>query len=217
MILDHAAVYARDLEALRAFYETYFGAKPNAMYHNPRTGLKTYFLSFDGGAQWQPDDGQYVLRFGVQGTAGGIAFFEAPAPAKETGSHWFERAAALESEDVSAACEAYRNALSHDAHHLEAYINLGLCLYNSGNLDEAEKVYRAGLAQCGRDALLLFNLGVLLEDRERYDEAIATYREAVAQSPDFADAHWNLALLCKSRGLAQEALRHLKVYRKLTA
>ena len=43
------------------------------------------------------------------------------------------------------------------------------------------------------------------------------YRKVVTQSPDFADAHYNLALLCQKRGLAQEALRHLKAYKKLKA
>lgn len=172
----------------------------------------------EGGAQWQPDDGQYVLRFSVQAAGGKVAFIEPQARAvPEAPLDWFARALALESQDVAAACDAYRKALRHDARHVEAYVNLGLCLYNSGDLDEAERVYRAGLAHCGSDALLLFNLAVLLEDRERLDEAVELYRRAVAGSPDFADAHWNLALLCRKRGLAQEALRHLKAYRKLKA
>ena len=29
----------------------YFGARSGGMYHNPRTGLRTYFLTFDGGAR----------------------------------------------------------------------------------------------------------------------------------------------------------------------
>lgn len=49
--LDHAAVYVRDLEGTRAFYQRYLGASSNDGYHNPRTGLRTYFLTFDGGAR----------------------------------------------------------------------------------------------------------------------------------------------------------------------
>ena len=189
----------------------------------PLTGLRVEAVGgavvvSDGSAQWQPDDGQYVLRFGVHPAGGDVAFIEAPQPNEtEIPPDWFERALSLEEEDARAACEAYRTALHHDARHLEAYINLGLCLYNNGELDEAEKTYRRGLTQCGKDAVLLFNLAVLLEDRRRYDEAIETYRAAVAQSPGFADAHYNLALLCQKRGLAQEALRHLKAYKKLKA
>ncbi len=44
--INHIAIYVRDLEKSRKFYEKYFGAKSNRMYHNLKTGLKTYFLEF---------------------------------------------------------------------------------------------------------------------------------------------------------------------------
>lgn len=51
MKLNHIAVYVRDLERSRTFYETYFGGRSNSKYHNPRTDLQTYFLTFDDGAR----------------------------------------------------------------------------------------------------------------------------------------------------------------------
>lgn len=52
MKIDHIALYVEDLELVKAFYVRYFGATSNSMYHNPKTGLKTYFLSFgEEGAQ----------------------------------------------------------------------------------------------------------------------------------------------------------------------
>lgn len=51
MKLEHIALYVSDLEKAREFFITYFGAASNAMYHNPRTGLRTYFLSFGDGAR----------------------------------------------------------------------------------------------------------------------------------------------------------------------
>lgn len=51
MRIDHAAVHVEDLEAALAFYTTYLGATASERYHNPRTGLMTYFLSFGGGAR----------------------------------------------------------------------------------------------------------------------------------------------------------------------
>ncbi|MCL2053289.1 MAG: VOC family protein [Oscillospiraceae bacterium] len=48
MKINHIAVYVRDLEETRVFYEKYFGATANKQYHNPKTGLKTYFLTFNG-------------------------------------------------------------------------------------------------------------------------------------------------------------------------
>jgi lactoylglutathione lyase len=47
MKINHVALYVNDLEKMRTFYEKYFFAKSNKMYHNPNTGLKTYFLEFN--------------------------------------------------------------------------------------------------------------------------------------------------------------------------
>ena len=50
--IDHIALYCVDLEAMREFWMKHFGCMPNDLYYNPRTGLKTYILSFpDGGAR----------------------------------------------------------------------------------------------------------------------------------------------------------------------
>lgn len=51
MRIEHAAVYVRDLEAARRFFEVYFGAEAGELYRNSRTGFCSYFLSFDGGAR----------------------------------------------------------------------------------------------------------------------------------------------------------------------
>lgn len=51
MEINHVALYCMDLEAMREFFIRFFGAKSNEQYHNPRTGLRTYILSFDDGAR----------------------------------------------------------------------------------------------------------------------------------------------------------------------
>lgn len=51
MKIEHVALWTPDLERARRFYETYFAAQPNALYHNPRTAFRSYFLSFGGGAR----------------------------------------------------------------------------------------------------------------------------------------------------------------------
>lgn len=51
MQIEHVAMYVTDLEKAKAFFETYFGAVSNGGYHNPATGFRSYFLSFDGGAR----------------------------------------------------------------------------------------------------------------------------------------------------------------------
>ena len=49
--IDHAAVWVADLEAARDFYTTWFGGVAGELYHNPRTGLSTYILTFGTGAR----------------------------------------------------------------------------------------------------------------------------------------------------------------------
>lgn len=51
MRIDHVGLYANDIEAMKRFYTTYFGAAADAGYHNPRTGFRSYFLTFEGGAR----------------------------------------------------------------------------------------------------------------------------------------------------------------------
>ena len=49
MRIEHIAMYVEDLEKAREFFENYFDAKANNLYHNEKTGFKSYFLSFDEG------------------------------------------------------------------------------------------------------------------------------------------------------------------------
>ena len=51
MQISHIALYVHDLEGMKEFYMRHFAAKANSQYHNPRTGLRTYFLSFEDGAR----------------------------------------------------------------------------------------------------------------------------------------------------------------------
>lgn len=51
MKINHVAMYVADLEKMKSFYETYFLATANMLYHNPKTGLLTYFLSFEDGSR----------------------------------------------------------------------------------------------------------------------------------------------------------------------
>lgn len=51
MKIEHIAIYVKDLEITKNYYEKYFGAKSNNMYHNINRGFKSYFLSFDNGAR----------------------------------------------------------------------------------------------------------------------------------------------------------------------
>ena len=49
MRIDHTALFCNDLEGMRQFFLDFFEARSNEMYHNPKTGLRTYILSFPKG------------------------------------------------------------------------------------------------------------------------------------------------------------------------
>lgn len=52
MHIEHLAMYVNDLEGTKAFFERYFGAScPDEPYHNPATGFRSYFLTFEDGAR----------------------------------------------------------------------------------------------------------------------------------------------------------------------
>jgi lactoylglutathione lyase len=51
MKIEHIAIWVKDLERMRAFYENYFGARSNELYHNPVKQFQSYFLSFDSGCR----------------------------------------------------------------------------------------------------------------------------------------------------------------------
>ncbi|AXI68155.1 VOC family protein [Streptococcus suis] len=51
MRIEHVAIYTQDLEGMRNFFETYFHAQSNQLYHNQKTSFKSYFLTFEDGAR----------------------------------------------------------------------------------------------------------------------------------------------------------------------
>ncbi|AZB08691.1 glyoxalase [Chryseobacterium sp. G0162] len=51
MKIEHIAVWVKDLEKTRAFYEKYFEAVSNEKYCNPVKKFQSYFLSFENGCR----------------------------------------------------------------------------------------------------------------------------------------------------------------------
>ncbi len=51
MTLEHVALWTNNLESLKDFYCLYFQGNANNLYHNQKTGFKSYFLSFSGSAR----------------------------------------------------------------------------------------------------------------------------------------------------------------------
>ena len=50
MKIDHIALFCKDTRRMRQFFMNFFAATSNELYHNPKTGLRTYILSFPYGS-----------------------------------------------------------------------------------------------------------------------------------------------------------------------
>ncbi|WP_166082275.1 VOC family protein [Erysipelothrix anatis] len=66
MKIEHIACYVNDLEHSKNFFEEYFGGKAGEMYHNSKTGLKTYFISFDEGGRLELMNRKSAISFGSE-------------------------------------------------------------------------------------------------------------------------------------------------------
>lgn len=51
MKIEHIAIWVSNLEVVRHFYETYFGAISNEKYHNEAKQFQSYFLKFEDGCR----------------------------------------------------------------------------------------------------------------------------------------------------------------------
>lgn len=51
MKIEHIAIWVDDLEKMKNFYQTYFHVSSNQMYHNQKTGFRSYFLEFEEGSR----------------------------------------------------------------------------------------------------------------------------------------------------------------------
>jgi tetratricopeptide (TPR) repeat protein len=172
----------------------------------------------EGSSHWQADSGQYLLAFEADPADGSLSVIERKAvvhQAAANATHWFKQALVLERDEPEAARRAYERAIAEVPDLLDARINLGSLLHETGWLSEAEQVYREAIAACGSDPTLLYNLGVLLDDMDRKPEAMDAYQAALRGDPGLADCHYNLALLCEQFSKPREAIRHMAQYRRL--
>ncbi|KRM35056.1 glyoxalase family protein [Agrilactobacillus composti DSM 18527 = JCM 14202] len=60
MRIEHIAIWVQDLEKMKTFYTTFFKATSSELYHNPKTGFKSYFLGFDSGSRIELTTKQFL-------------------------------------------------------------------------------------------------------------------------------------------------------------
>ena len=90
------------------------------------------------------------------------------------------------------------------------YYNLGVSLYEQGNLIQAQVFLEKVLRILPDFADGHYSLGNVLADSGRTSEAIQHYREALALDPQDREAHFRLARLLAKEGRSVEAMRHYR-------
>lgn len=120
-------------------------------------------------------------------------------------------------ENIDAAIQAFKTALSRDQNHAPSYAGLGMAytakfLFNRDKslLDLAVQNAKYGVEIDGQLAINRISLGRAYVARGEYDLAESELKHSLILDPLNADAHLGLADLQKARGKAEEAERLYK-------
>jgi tetratricopeptide (TPR) repeat protein len=110
------------------------------------------------------------------------------------------------------AIENYRRVLSVAPNWVEAHINLGVALYQSGLLQDARQAFEAAVRLEPENGISRYNLGCVLEEEGRIDQAVEHLRCAERLMPSHPDVHFNLALAYEKRGERSLAREQWNLY-----
>jgi serine/threonine protein kinase/Flp pilus assembly protein TadD len=104
----------------------------------------------------------------------------------------------------------YRAALALRPLSPGAHLNLGLALYQSGNVEAAIAEYREAIHLRSDYVSAHSNLGLALKKKGQLDEAVAAFREAIRHHKDSAAAHNNLGLVLQDKGQLDDAIAEFR-------
>ncbi|MCB9674707.1 MAG: tetratricopeptide repeat protein [Alphaproteobacteria bacterium] len=126
--------------------------------------------------------------FQARDADGALAIFAEAEAAEPSNPRWpYERGCLLgELRDDEAAIAAFRKVIGLEPGHLEAWVNLGRHLDDTGAFDEALRAYDHALTLPGggEDGILLSNRANTLLALERFEDALEAYERALRVEPD---------------------------------
>jgi predicted CXXCH cytochrome family protein len=120
----------------------------------------------------------------------------------------------LDRREIARAEDAYRKAISLDAHFVPAYANLADLYRGSGREADAERTLRDGLRQTPNGAALREALGLALVRQGRRKEALAEFLAAAKAAPDTPRYAYVYAVALHDAGRRPEAMRVLEAAAK---
>jgi tetratricopeptide (TPR) repeat protein len=131
-----------------------------------------------------------------------VALGEVRPMAARTAEEFFQAAVECESnpELLPEAADNYRRVIELVPGWLEAHINLGVVLYQLGQVDDACLAFDAAVRLDPESGIARYNLGCVLEERGEIGRAIDHLRRAEQLMPSHPDVHFNLALAYEKHG-----------------
>jgi tetratricopeptide (TPR) repeat protein len=108
------------------------------------------------------------------------------------------------------AAEEWKKAIERSPNEARAHNNLGVCLDEIGQADEAIAHYRTALELSPEYPEALNNLGNVLARRGQFSEAIPYFEKAIDLNPRYASAHSNLGSALAQTNHVAEAFPHLE-------
>lgn len=112
--------------------------------------------------------------------------------------------------DADKAIESYEKALQLDPDHTDAYINMGMTLYDQGRFDEAVECYKKAVKLEPSYADSHYNLGNALTQKGELKQAIESYKTSLALKPNDAEALKNYGYALKAHGEINQAIKCYK-------
>jgi tetratricopeptide (TPR) repeat protein len=98
------------------------------------------------------------------------------------------------------AVENYRRVLDLAPNWVDAHINLGVALYQMGDIVAARGEFLTAVQLDPLNGISRYNLGCVLEEQGEIDAAIDHLQRAARAMPAHSDVHFNLALAHEKRG-----------------
>jgi len=127
----------------------------------------------------------------------------------------FEQALMLDERNDTGAKEAYRNAVTQDDCAADAYCNLGILEYESGNTVKAIDSFTRSLKNEPRHFESHYNLANLYSELGNLPLAKVHYEFARELRPEFPDICFNLGLVYAMTKDFEAALKTLSEYREM--
>jgi Flp pilus assembly protein TadD len=115
---------------------------------------------------------------------------------------------------MDGAIEHFQKAIDIQPGFAEAHNNLGIVLFQKGQVDEAITHFQKALVIQPNNEEIYNNFGNALLGKGKVDGAIRCFQKAVEIAPDFAGAQENLGMILSQKGQVDEAIVH---YQKAVA